>query len=447
MLKDKKILFAFIFLVLAIILVASSFYFKPKNKLSSTANTVVTSEKRSDVDYDLVLLPAKDSPKDKISQELYARYSDGQMEKIFDNNQLKKHILYSDYGYILNPGISYGNFAYIKSNDLQLISTFDKNKKIFLDNGIKEYTHDNNLEPLIFSYDYKRAVVKNHNYFAVVDFEKGLITNLFSVPQDYEITPEEYISENYGQNNNWISPTRFHIVISPKNNYKEQKIIIIDTQEQVKNDQILYLDYKSKSLFSINKDGVHILIKYIGDNKGVSFVGDEVKQDKVGNFHYFSGGSHFFGYNSLEDKFYFIPTSTIPFDDEVSLAGSVISADQSVALFLKYRDDKERLVVLSSDLQKIIYQKYLEPDYTFILSENYSFSYTIGELTKWLDKNVVRVALYDKDIPHAPAPRDCAGCDDVDIKGFFESEMDKEKAFENAVNNRKPVKFVDIKIK
>lgn len=450
MLKNKKILFAFIFLLLSIILVASFFYFKNKKKAFSIVNNSLTverladtSKENSDTNYDLVLLPANNVPKNKISQELYARYTDGRMEKIFSNDELRKLTPYGDYLVVLNPGISYGNFSYLQSNNSQQLYIFDKIKKTFLDNGgVEKYTFGRNLEPLIFSSDYKKVVIKDYHYFTVADLERGLIINLFSVPQNYELTPVDSMPD-YTSNPIWISDTKFQIVISPKNNFKERKIIIIDTLEQPQNDQSLYLDYKAKSLFSKNKDGVQLLKKYIGDKKGVNFVGDEIEQNKIGPFHYFSGDNNFFGYNSSEDEFYFISTSTLA--EDVSIAGSVISDHQSVALFIKYHDSKEEVVVLSADLQRVVFQKYLETNFTFILSED--FYYTIGDENKWLNKNVIRVALYDKEIPQAPAPRDCAGCDDNQAAGFAESAISEQEVFEKAVKDRKPVKFIDIKIK
>lgn len=445
MFKDKKLLFIVGLLIPIFILSGIIFGWKFKNptKPIQINPTVIDSNTINNTDYDLVLLPSKESPKGMtLPQELYARYPDGRMEKIFNYDQLRKQTPYGKYLFVLYPGIPYGNLAYLQSNDSQQLYTFDKIKKIFLDNSIGKYTFGPNLERLIFSSDYKKAVIRNYHYFAVADLEKGFIINLFSVPQDYELTPVDDLPD-YHSNPSWVSDTKFQIVISPKNNYKEQKIIIIDTQEQAKNDQPLYLDYNSRSLFSKNKDGVKILKTYIGDKEGVNFFGDEIEQNKIDDFHYFDGNGSFFGYSNSKNEFYFIPTSTVP--EDVSMAGSAISENQSVAIFLKYHDGKERVVILSPDLQKVIFEKYLETNFTFIFSED--FYYTIGDATKWLDKNVIRIALYDKDIPIAPPPRDCDGCDGAGLRGFADSVISEQEAFKKAVNDRKPIKFIDIKIK
>ncbi|MBI5221244.1 MAG: hypothetical protein HY979_00355 [Candidatus Magasanikbacteria bacterium] len=451
MFKDKKILFASLFLLIAIILFGASFYLQSKKKVLSNGNnnlrpeqSVVTSEKNSDIDYDLVLLPAKDSPKDKISQELYARYSEGKMEKIFSNDELKKETFYPDYLFLFNPGVSYGNLAYLQSNNSSELFTFDKSKKKFLDDNIKKFSYGNDIGPLITSSDYKKVAFKDYNYFIIIDLEKGIITNLFYIPADYNIVPSG-VTDDSSLNPSWISDTKFKIVISPQNDiyYQQQKSIVIDTQELPSNDEPMFIKDGANSLFSKNKDGVFVFRKMIGDN--IKIAGDEIKQNKIGVFHYFADGDQVFGYNVNEDKFYSLPTSTFANN---RLVATIVSNNQSVAFLLKSDDNREQVVVVSSDLQKVIYQKYLESDYTFVLSEGLGFSfYMVAGATKWQDEYTIRVALYDKNVPVLSLPMDCDGCDYAASKSMGEDIDNRRKEFEQAVKDRKPIKFIDVKIR
>lgn len=138
------------------------------------------------------------------------------------------------------------------------------------------------------------------------------------------------------------------------------------------------------------------------------------------------------------------PTSTL-FPDNYRVIETLDSNNGDVAFLLRIEDGKEGIVITSSDSQKIIYEKYLEDGYTTILAD-YPTYYSISELTKWQDNNTLHIALYNKPFPSFSAT-DCGDCNDEQLKAWDEESQRKNKQFQEAVDARKSVKFVDIKIK
>lgn len=220
-----------------------------------------------------------------------------------------------------------------------------------------------------------------------------------------------------------------------------------------------YID--NKFIVYKNKEGLVSQRKELSPKERFLSGGDMLQETILknsGDVHYFFGAKKLLAYNSTENKVYILPNSIV--DKNYILVNLIVSPNsENVALFLTSDYDNRylgpgdvfnKVVVLSSDLEKIVYEKAFGHDETFILAMNTSdpiSNLSMSQDTRWLDNNTLKIALYDGNIPFQREYYDCEGCSAEEYKQFEKDVSTTIQNYNDTIANREPVRFVDLKIK
>lgn len=402
-----------------------------------------------------------------LRQDLYEKFENGEVKKIYSDQELK-NLIPTGYGYydkkyfsIYNPGVSYGDYIYFKLNDSNRLYPFSKSQLNFVfDGGIAQLSDVDEI--LIPSADFKKVAflyitsdLSAHG--GIIDLENNNVINYFENPVGYRLYADYSKREVTNQLPPWISDHEFQLIFSDTKHQKEDRKFTVDTNEKSQKNQPFFLDVRSQyrggtqkvAIFSQNKDGVKIFRNFEVLPEGMPASGDEIGQKNINKYHYFYDGpqqSNIVVYNSDENKFYQPQSGGLTsgsFDDKI--ASVIISDNQNVAVFIR-QHKADRIIVFSNDLQKILLDKEVGDSLTFVKGDSGEGVYILSDQNKWKSDNVLEVDLYNTDIPSSIGPIDCGGCSDEESENFWANVRQAWTEFEQKVQARKSIKTIELKI-